>query len=75
MRTVTLYRYKKDSEGVYVSPTKPPGAYTTLFRLIADEGKALTNGKTHTPCVDTENVGAWTEVEAPTGKEQVETMW
>ena len=65
MKTVILYRYRVEGKGVFVSPTKPPGEYTTLFRLIADEGKVLTNGKTQTPCVDTEGVGAWAEIEAP----------
>lgn len=74
MKTVSLYRYKVEGEGVYISPQKPSSEYTTLFRLIADEGKVLTDGNTQTPCVDTEDAGAWREIDAPAEKEQVTPM-
>ena len=62
MKTVKLYRYHIEGGGVAVSPVEPPCEYTTLYRLIADDGKALTDGQTVTPCVDTENAGGWTEI-------------
>lgn len=64
MQTITLYRYTREDGGVTVSPEKPTGEYTTLYRLVADEGKALTqDGETFTPCVDVDDVGGWYEVE------------
>lgn len=62
MKTVKLYRYNIEGGGVAVSPVEPPCEHTTLVRLIADEGKALTDGQTVTPCVDTENAGGWHEI-------------
>lgn len=63
MRIVPLYRFKRPSGGITVSPIKPECEYTELVRLIADEGKALTNGEVITPCVDTESVEGWSEVD------------
>lgn len=63
MQTIHLYRYTRPEGGVTVSPVKPDGEYTELFRLVADEGMILTNGTDTTYCVDTDNVDAWSEVE------------
>ncbi len=65
MRTVTLYRYTRPDGGTTVSPIQPEGSYTTTLRLIADEGKVLTNGVTETSCVDTDSADGWVEVDAP----------
>ena len=64
MQTITLYRYNRPEGGVTVSPVMPDCEYTTLFRLVADEGMELTDGVIRTVCVDTETPEIWTEVEA-----------
>ena len=64
MRIVTLYRYKTDS-GVVVSPIEPTCEYTTLVRVIADEGKVITDGDTIASCIDTETADGWAEIEMP----------
>lgn len=65
MQILTLYRIERADGGVTVSTEKPEGAYTETKRVIADTGMILTDGNTYTPCVDTEDTGAWTEVEPP----------
>lgn len=62
MQKITLYRYARHDGGVSVSPVKPDGEYTELFRLVADEGMILTDGENQTVCIDTDNPGAWSEV-------------
>lgn len=66
MQIINLYKYHRADGGVTVSPIKPEGGYTEMYRLIADEGKALTNGEIITSCVDTESVEGWSEVDDPT---------
>ena len=66
MQIINLYKYHRADGGVTVSPIKPEGEYTEMDRLIADEGKALTNGEIITSCVDTESVEGWSEVDDPT---------
>ena len=64
MQTVTLYRSIRPDGGVTVSPNRPENAdYTIKYRLIADEGMALTDGTTVTACVDAESADGWTEIE------------
>lgn len=66
MQTVILYRYKRADGGYSVSPQMPEGvAYETRVRLIADEGKALTDGNVVTQCTDAESAEGWTEIDAP----------
>ena len=72
MQVITLYKYRRENGGTTVSPIKPDGEYTTLYRLIADEGKALTNGEAVVPCVDTEFVHAWEEIDAAEEPEPAE---
>lgn len=62
MQKVTLYRYTRTEGGVTVSPVKPEGEFTELYRLIADEGMELTDGVNRTTCTDTADPSAWTEV-------------
>lgn len=65
MQTITLYRYIRKDGGVTVSTVKPEGEYTEMVRLVADEGKALTqDGENLTFCVDTDSTDGWYEVEA-----------
>ena len=66
MQIVTLYRYQRPEGGVTVSPVMPEGvAYTTKFRLIADEGKILVNGDIDTTCIDVNSTDGWSEIDAP----------
>lgn len=62
MKTVTLYKYERDDGGTTVSPIEPTEKeYTTMFRLIADEGMELVKGDVRTPCVDTDDIEGWAE--------------
>lgn len=63
MQVVTIYKYVRKDGGTTVSPKKPKGEYTEMSRLIADEGKLLTNGDIETSCVDVESVDGWQEVD------------
>lgn len=65
MQIIPLYRYNRPDGGVTVSPVKPEGEYTELFRLIADEGMMLTDGENFTGCTDTDSLDKWSEVEDP----------
>ena len=63
MQIITLYKYTREDGGATVSPIKPDGAYSIMFRLIADEGKVLTDGEANTPCVDVVTIDGWHEVD------------
>lgn len=66
MQTIPLYRYTRPDGGITNSPVKPDAAdYAVKYRLIADEGKTLTDGTTVTGCVDTDSPDGWTEIDAP----------
>lgn len=65
MQTITLYRYTRSDGGITTSPIKPDTPFDLRYRLIADEGKALTDGTTVTTCTDTDKPDAWTEIDAP----------
>lgn len=70
MQAITLYRYNRADGGVTISPVKPDGEYTEMVRLVADEGKVLTNdGENFTSCVDTDTAAGWYEVDVPTEDE------
>ena len=71
MITKTLYRYEREAGGVTVSTEKPEGIpFEETYRLIADEGKILTNGKEETYCVDTDFPNEWWEIDAPEEPEE-----
>ena len=66
MQVIALYKYIRVDGGVTVSPIKPDCEYTEMYRLVADEGKVLTqDGVDTTICVDVESVEGWYEVDAP----------
>ena len=66
METKLLYRFLREDGGVTESLDKPDGAeYTTRFRLIASDGKLLTDGTTETYCIDVDSAEGWTEIDAP----------
>ncbi len=65
MQIITLYRYERDGGGTTVSPVKPDCEYTEMVRLVADEGKVLTqDGVNTTTCTDVESAEGWYEVDA-----------
>lgn len=66
MQVITLYKTTREGGGVTVSPLKPTDGtpYTEGVRLIADEGKALTqDGVNFTYCIDTDTAAGWEESE------------
>lgn len=65
MQIIPLYRYIRENGGITVSPNKPDTEYTEMVRLVADEGKVLTqDGESFTTCIDTENSDGWYEVDS-----------
>lgn len=69
MQKITLYKYARADGGTTVSPIKPDCEYTEMYRLIADEGKVLTDGEITTTCTDTTEPSKWQEVDEPTEEE------
>lgn len=68
MQIITLYKYSRTDGGVTVSPSIPDCEYTEMLRLIAEEGKVLTqNGIDTTPCEDVEVTDGWYEIDDPVG--------
>lgn len=65
MQTVTLYRYARKDGGITTSPIIPPDGttYDLRYRLIADEGKVLTDGVAVTICADVTSPDGWTEID------------
>ena len=69
MQIIDLYKYTRPDGGVTVSPVRPEGEYAPMYRLVADEGMALTkDGENLTSCADVESVEGWYEVEAAEGE-------
>ena len=56
-----------------VKHTYGDGTEIDYVRLIADEGKVLTNGTNEWNCVDVlpEDVGKWSEIDAPVTDEPI----
>ena len=65
MQSIKLYKYVRENGGITVSPKKPDGEYTEMVRLVADEGKLLTNGEIETSCIDTDTAEGWIEIDNP----------
>lgn len=65
MQIINLYKYTRAEGGITVSPNKPECEYAEMFRIVADDGKVLTNGETTTYCADVESTDGWTEIDAP----------
>ena len=47
-----LYKSKRKGGGYTVSLIKPEGSYQVRWRLIAEEGRAITNGEIITQAID-----------------------
>lgn len=63
MITKTLYRVKRNDGGIDVTPNKPNhNDYTETYRLIADDGMALTDGVVTCGCVDTDEPSKYMEI-------------
>ena len=63
MKKITLYRVTRSDGGIDITPNKPNSDnYTETYRLIADEGKALTDGSNYYSCIDTDNPDKYIEV-------------
>ena len=73
MQTITLYRYTRPDGGVTNATVKPDEEYTIRYRLIADEGMALTNGTDTAACVDVDSPEGWTEIAEPGEQSEIET--
>lgn len=62
MTKIPLYQYTREDGGITVSPEKPDKEYIPMVRLLADEGKILTNGKgIYSECIDVDTDYGWYE--------------
>ena len=61
-----LYRFKREDGGVTVSTIESGEDYEITYRVIADEGKVLTDGENYFNCIDTDTPDNFTEVEDTT---------
>ena len=69
MKTITIYKRTRANGGVSVSTVRPlRGEFTEVYRLVADEGKLVTNGKITAACIDVESVRGWYEIDDSQGK-------
>ncbi len=72
MQIITLYKYQRDDGGVTVSPNEPDCEYVKKYRIIADEGKLVTqDGINKFGVIDCDSTEGWYEVEAPEKAEEV----
>lgn len=62
MEVKTLYRTVRDGKTT-ISLVEPQGDYTITYRVVASEGKEITNGEITCQCMDTDNPEEWTEIE------------
>ena len=67
MQIVDLYRYEREPGKITTSPVKPDDNidYSIIYRLIADEGMAITDGSSIVVCVDTNSSEGWTDCDLP----------
>lgn len=70
MTQLTLYK----GEGISLSPQYAEGRVPSDYiRIIADEGKALSDGERITDCVDIKlsELNKWYEIETPQEEEEI----
>lgn len=63
-----LYKSERKGGGYTVSPVKPEGSYQVRWRLIAEEGMAITNGEATVTVIDVQHrkdCKAWSDCELP----------
>ena len=63
-----LYKSEREGGGYTVSLIKPEGSYQVRWRLIAEEGRAITNGEIITQAIDLlhrKECEAWTDCDLP----------
>ena len=63
-----LCKSERKCGGYTVSLVKPEGHYQVRWRLIAEEGKAITNGKTTVTVIDVQTrkeCDEWTDCDLP----------
>ena len=63
-----IYRYQRPDGGYTVSPVKPDGNYQVRWRLIAEEGKAITNGEATLTVIDVQHrkdIETWSDCDLP----------
>ena len=76
MKRKTLYKYERDGGGYTVSTVKPPEGkdFWRRYRLIADEGKAITNGEIITEVIDVKSYAGWRDCSLPPEETTEETI-
>lgn len=63
-----LYKSERKGGGYTVSLIKPEGSYQVRWRLIAEEGRAITNGEIITQAIDLlhrKDCEEWTDCDLP----------
>lgn len=66
MTIKNLYRYENTDGSISISPIQREETDTPyMYRVIADEGKVLTDGTNITPCTDTHTPEIYTEIDEP----------
>lgn len=64
MTIIPLYKYQSGEGVITVSPVKPEGVdFTEKKRLIADEGKQITDGRGLYNCIDVDSPEGFTEID------------
>lgn len=67
MKRKNLYKYAREGGGYTVTPIKPPDGqdFWRRYRLIAEEGKAITNGEIITQVIDVKSYAGWRDCDLP----------
>ena len=64
MRTRILYRYERQDGKITTSLVKPDGNYTKKYRIIAADGKLVTqDGVEGYSVIDTDSTDGWYEID------------
>lgn len=67
MKTMNLYT----GGGVSLSPQDGEGRTKTAYiRLVADDGKCITDGNIVTTCIDTNTPEKWSDCDTPTVEQE-----
>lgn len=64
MQIINLYKFERTDGRITVSPIEPDVPYEPMYRIVADEGMAVTQDGVNTyPVVDVDSADGWYEVE------------